>query len=348
MKKTPKNILVIRLSAMGDVAMVVPVLKALTHTYPDLKITVLSKPFFKPIFNDINNLQFISAQVKKEHQGALGLLKLAKQLKGLKVDAVADLHNVLRSKFINCFLKYNGINTASLDKGRKQKKALTKANNKKLIPLKSTQQRYADVFAKLGLSIDLETPHFLPQRKLPKIILPLFKEKTLKKIGVAPFAAYNSKTYPLLLMREVLKQLNKKEKYQIFLFGSIAEKEALINLASNLNQVTTIAGILSFEEELALISNLELMIAMDSGNGHLAAMFGMPVVTLWGVTHPYLGFTPFKQPLENQIMADRNKFQKIPTSVYGNKFPKGYDNVMQTIKPDTIVKKAEEILNPID
>ena len=61
------HILVWRLSAMGDVAMSVPVLKRLTEKYPDVKITIVSKPFFEPIFNDIKNINFIAIDVKKAH-----------------------------------------------------------------------------------------------------------------------------------------------------------------------------------------------------------------------------------------------------------------------------------------
>ena len=90
---------------------------------------------------------------------------------------------------------------------------------------------------------------------------------------------------------------------------------------------------------MQLISQLDVMLSMDSGNGHIAAMLGTKVITLWGATHPYLGFTPFNQPEENSIVADRNLFPKLPTSVYGNKEVKGYENAMRTISIDSICKK---------
>ena len=57
-----------------------------------------------------------------------------------------------------------------------------------------------------------------------------------------------------------------------------------------------IAGKLSFKEELELIRSLDVMVSMDSGNAHLAAMQDVKTITLWGVTHPYAGFAPFHQP----------------------------------------------------
>ena len=56
-----------------------------------------------------------------------------------------------------------------------------------------------------------------------------------------------------------------------------------------------------------MISNLNLMISMDSFNGHLAANAGIPVITIWGMTHPFLGFSPFLQPDLNQILIKSNQ-----------------------------------------
>jgi ADP-heptose:LPS heptosyltransferase len=76
---------------------------------------------------------------------------------------------------------------------------------------------------------------------------------------------------------------------------------------------------------------------MDSGNAHIAAMLGVKVITLWGVRHPYAGFSPFNQPMENALVSDINQFPKIPTSVYGNKKVAGYQEAMRTIPVEAIV-----------
>ncbi|NRA93110.1 MAG: ADP-heptose--LPS heptosyltransferase RfaF, partial [Psychroserpens sp.] len=91
--------------------------------------------------------------------------------------------------------------------------------------------------------------------------------------------------------------------------------------------------------------NLKLMVSMDSGNAHLAAMFGVKVITIWGVTHPYAGFYPFDQDTLLAVLADRKQFPKIPTSVYGNVLPEGYDNAIGSISVETIVKKIDFALN---
>ena len=116
-------------------------------------------------------------------------------------------------------------------------------------------------------------------------------------------------------------------------------------MAQTSENVFCMAGKLNLSEELQLISNLDVMLSMDSGNAHMAANYGIPVVTLWGVTHPFAGFYPFGQPLENALMADRGIYPLIPTSVYGNKVPQGYENAMETIKPERVLDRLTGILD---
>jgi ADP-heptose:LPS heptosyltransferase len=330
-----KHILVIRLSAMGDVAMTVPILRILTQTYPELQVSVLTKPFFKPLFDDIKNVKVIEADVYGEHKG-FGLIKLANHCKSLGIDAVADLHNVIRSKIITKTLSVKGLSTAIIDKGRSEKKALVK--QKIFKQLKTTHERYAEVFAQLNLPIDLKNHHVPKPKKLTPQLNELIGVEPKKLIGIAPFAAYNSKMYPLELQKEVIKMLDQKNRYKILLFGGgKKEVEVLKQLDSQFENVTSVAGKLSFKDELVLISNLDVMLAMDSGNGHLSAMYGIPTITLWGVTHPFAGFVPFNQKETNQLTADNIKYPLIPTSIYGNKFPEGYENAMETISPIQVV-----------
>ena len=120
MSQSKKNILVIRLSAMGDVAMTVPVLRALTQRYSNLHITVLTKALYKPFFRDLKGVEIIGADLKGDHKGVFGLYKLARSInKQYSFYAFADLHNVLRSKILKQFIKCRRF--VSIDKGRAEK-----------------------------------------------------------------------------------------------------------------------------------------------------------------------------------------------------------------------------------
>ncbi|MDI1317594.1 glycosyltransferase family 9 protein [Flavobacterium sp.] len=326
---------------MGDVAMTVPVIRAFVEQFPDVKITVVSRPFFKPFFDGIPNVDFFAIDVKERHKGFAGLLKLYADLKQLNIDAVADLHNVLRSQIIRTLFALSGKKIAATDKGRADKKALTRPKNKIFKPVKTMVQRHLDTFKKLGFEIDLSNSKFPKKVILAKDILAITGEKENNKwIGIAPFAQYESKVYPLDLMQQVIDQLALAKNNKIFLFGGgNKEIEMLNSSAHGKENVINVAGKLKLPQELDLISNLNVMLSMDSGNAHIAAMLGIKVITLWGATHPFAGFSPFNQPLENCLLSDREKFPMLPTSVYGNKKVAGYEDAMRSISVESVVEK---------
>ncbi len=332
--------------------MTVPVIRAFVEQNPSIKITIISRPFFKPFFNGIKNVNFFAVDLKKRHKGFLGLLRLFYDLKKLNIDAVADLHNVLRSKFIRALFALTGKKVGFTDKGRKGKKELTRAKNKIFKPLKTMFERHVDTFSKLGFSIDLSSPTFPKRAILSNEILKNFgynydiPDFSGIKIGIAPFAQYESKVYPQDLMQKVIDELALNNLNKIFLFGGgNKEIEILNEFALTKKNVIVVAGKLNLEQELQLISNLDVMLSMDSGNGHIAAMLGIKVITLWGATHPFAGFSPFNQPIENCLTADRNQYPLLPTSVYGNKKVAGYDDVMRSISVEKVVKSVQSILH---
>ncbi|APD07175.1 hypothetical protein UJ101_01659 [Flavobacteriaceae bacterium UJ101] len=314
-----KKILVTRFSAMGDVAMIVPVLKNVLEQNPDVHITLVSRGFFKPFFQNIERLSFKEIDLKAKHKGILGIYKLAQDLKKEKFDAYADLHNVLRTQLLRLFLKFSISNIASINKGRKEKKALTRKENKKFTPLKSTFERYADVFRSLDITVNIKQT--LTHKEEP--LTPILQEKILfdstkKHIGIAPFAQHEGKIYPLVKIQNIVKTLAQDPELQIYLFGGgEKEKKLLEEIAQQNINTISLVGKTTLEEELQIISNLNLMFSMDSSNMHMASLVGTPVVSFWGATHPYAGFMGFGQSEENSIQ--RSDLDCRPCSVYGNK-----------------------------
>ena len=324
---------------MGDVAMTVPVLFAFAESNPKVKLTILTKKQFAPLFRDMKTATVILADFNNLHKGVLGLYKLSRRIRKLNIDAVADLHNVLRTNILKYFLF--GIKFNQINKGRSQKRELTEGIN--FSPLRSTPERYADVFRSLGFSYELNTHSPRAPKKLANSILNALGRFSSAVIGVAPFAAYASKTYPILKMDKVIYELQKK--HIILLFGGGPEEsQQLQKLASKYTNVFSVAAKFSLEHELDIISNLKVMLSMDSSNGHMAAMLGVNVVTLWGVTHPYAGFAPFNQDVTNNLLADRVKYPKIPTSIYGNTFPEGYEYAIETIPVKSVLEAVNSNL----
>ncbi len=335
----PKHILAIRFSAMGDVAMTVPVIKNVLQQNPALQITVVSNSFLKPLFQNIDRCHFYGASLKEQHKGVAGMYRLYKELKATsKFDAIADLHSVLRSSILKLFFRYSNVPTATINKGRAEKKALTRKDHKVFNPLIPMYERYADVFQKLGINIILNNQAPFPKNQIiPEEIKNIFSSYK-KIIGIAPFAQYEEKMYPLKETKVVVQQLA-AENNLVLLFGGAKNEAAILQQwCAEIPNVHNMAGKFSFAQELAIISNLTTMVSMDSANMHLASLFGVPVVSIWGATHPFAGFNGWAQQQKNIVQA---QLYCRPCSVFGNKpCYRGDHACMQMITPQMVIEKV--------
>ena len=338
-----KHIMVLRFSALGDVAMCLPVLRCLFQSYPELHLTVVTRKRFAPLFEELPNTTVFCPDFGGAHKGIGGLYRLYKTLLAQRPNAIADLHNVLRTKILRSYFAPRfWIRKAVLDKGRKAKKQLTRARQKTLVPLVPQIHRYAQVFERLGFPVSLNSHEFPPKPLCPNTAA-LKPDQDKKWIGVAPFAAHKGKQYPLDLMQKVVAFL--QQDYQVILFGFGREERAQLDVwAKAYKNVANATSVYAFDAELRLIAQLDLMISMDSANGHLAANYNIPVISLWGATHPCLGFAPFGQADSNSLTADRQQYPLLPTAFYGNKIRRGYEDAMRSIAPKRVIELALELL----
>jgi ADP-heptose:LPS heptosyltransferase len=318
---------------MGDVAMTVPVLKQVLEQNPDTRLTVVSSSYLAPFFSGIDRLSFYPVEFNGKHKGIKGLLGLFRDLiKDKTITGVADLHSVLRTQLLSVLFKLSGYKLATIDKGRSEKKQLVRHQPKKLEPLKSTFYRYAKVFSSLGLAVELQEPVFISKSHL-----------AIKKIGIAPFAQYEEKMYPLAQMEKVIELLSRQQGVEVLLFGGKGEEAGQLDIiASKYSGVTNMAGKFSLQKELIEISELNIMVSMDSANMHLASNKEVPVISIWGATHPYAGFKGWGQSLDNCVQAD---LACRPCSVFGNKkCHRGDLACMNLISPQEIVDKVNQVL----
>ncbi|MBE8722320.1 glycosyltransferase family 9 protein [Sphingobacterium pedocola] len=310
-----KRIIVTRFSAMGDVAMVASVLKEFITQHGDVEVIMVSRKLFAPFFADIPRVRFHAIDPKGKHKGIFGLYHLFRELKTYKSFYVADLHNNLRSRFLDFLFLTSDYSVRILDKGRSEKKALTRSENKVLKPLKPMTERYADVFRRLGYSFKLD--HELPRvnRETPENYATIFASG-VKTIGIAPFAQHPYKVFPMAKMEDLIRQLSEKD-CSVFLFGGgEREKEICANWSNQYDHVINTVGQYSLAQELDIIANLDLMVSMDSSGMHMASLVGTRCVSIWGATHPYAGFLGYGQSLEDCVQVAH---PARPSSVYGNK-----------------------------
>ncbi|HPW70527.1 MAG TPA: glycosyltransferase family 9 protein [Bacteroides graminisolvens] len=340
------KILVIRFSAIGDVAMSVPVIHSWASQYPQHQIVFLSRPSLAPLFTELpENVSFYNADLKGKHKGIGGLYTLFKELQLMKFDVVADLHHVLRSKALAFLFRLAGTKVCSINKGRWAKRKLVRKRNKILVNQKSSFTRYAEVFEKAGYPVLLNFTSLYGDSKgnLETVQHIVGQKGTQKWIGIAPFAKHKGKIYPLELQEKVVAHFAANPEVRVFLFGGGKEEEnCFAEWVNKYPAVVSLTGKLNMSTELALMSHLDVMLSMDSANMHLASLVNIPVVSVWGATHPYAGFMGWKQLPTNAIQLD---MPCRPCSVFGQKpCYRGDYACLNDIKPEKVIEKIEGII----
>lgn len=340
------RILIIRFSAIGDVAMTIPVIHSLAVQYPQHEITVLSRAVLQPLFQGLpGNVRFVSADLKGSHKGFGGLNRLYGELKRMHFDYVADFHGVLRARFLRFRFWLTGVRVASISKGREGKRKLVRRRHKVLEMQESSFQRYADVLAQLGFPVALNFTSIYGEGKgdFSQISsVAGFKGET-RWIGIAPFAKHTGKIYPLELQEQVIAHFASDPTVKVFLFGGGKEEQAVFDgWVLKYPSIVSMIGKLNMNTELNLMSHLDVMLSMDSANMHLASLVNIPVVSVWGATHPYAGFMGWNQLPENAVQ--RLDLSCRPCSVYGQK-PcfRGDYACLQGMKPGEVIEKIEAI-----
>lgn len=347
-----RRVLVARFSALGDVAMTVPVLYSACACYPDVEFTMLTRKSMTSVFlNPPANLRVMGVNLE-DYEGLSGLRRLFKELRGeIRFDCFIDLHDVLRTKVIALFCHLSGIPVSVMNKGRKGKRALTRANNKVLLPLISSRARYRQAFHQIGLPVDNRFEGLYADFPSGKADPAAFASVTAPKpagekwVGIAPFAKHEGKIYPPEMMEKVVEALSGRGNVRIFLFGGgEQERQVLDHWAARYPRVTSLAAKrLGFPVELALASWLDVMVSMDSANMHLASLVTTPVVSVWGATHPYCGFKGWRQKEADIIQLPMTC---RPCSVFGNK-PcfRGDYLCLRGIAPQSILSRVEKHLD---
>ena len=328
------KILVVRLSALGDVCMTIPVIYLFAEQNPDIAVHVLTRSKFKQLFFSCPENVVIISMDECFTQGFKGILKAYSELHKYNFDAVADLHSVLRTYVLDTLFKLTGVRTVCVDKERNKRKQIISGLREKVFQA-SYFTRYRNVFTKLGFKVDLSADSkFLPLVRC---------ERQLNLVGIAPFARYYTKTYPIEYTSELVRRLTTAG-YKVLLFGG-GEKEMTImrDMINGLENVEVVSDKLTFREQLELMATLRVMISMDSANMHLASLVRLPVVSVWGATHPYCGFLGWHQEERNAVQLN---LSCRPCSVFGNKpCLRGDYFCLTGIQPQMIIDHIRQALS---
>ncbi len=345
-----RSVLIARFSALGDVAMTVPVIYSACACYPEVTFTIVTRSTMTSIFiNRPANLNVVGANLEN-YSGVGGIYRLFRELRSTyNFDAFIDLHDVLRTKILRMFCHMHRLPVATINKGRKGKQALTRRHNKVLLPLTSTRARYRQTFHRIGLPVDNRFEGLYGHNR--HVDPAIFSQITPPKdegeawVGIAPFAKHAGKIYPPSLMEQVVKRLSALGYVKIFLFGAGDNEEETLGVwAERYPYTLSLAGKrYGFPVELALVSHLDVMITMDSANMHLASLVNTPVISVWGAAHPYCGFKGWRQKEDDIVQLPMTC---RPCSVFGNK-PcfRGDYHCLRGISPQVILDHAMKYID---
>lgn len=355
-KKTVRKLLIMRFSALGDIAMTVPVVTALAHAYPEMEITVLSSTaataIYKALLPPDSNIRVRGVRIKKDYKGIAGLNRLFSELRKEKFDAVADLHNVLRTQWLSLRFRLSGIPVAVIDKGRNEKKKLVKHRIWRQLP--TSFERYYRTIGKLGIDFALNyNPDIRSCRAAGLQLLEKLTANSVKQehreceepvfVGMAPFSQHKGKIYPPELMEKAIDLLlAKDDRIHLLLFGGPEEKEQLDEWQQRHARTINCAGWGSLADDICLMSVMQAVVSMDSANMHLASLVGTPVISVWGATHTFAGFLGWGQKNENAVQLD---LSCRPCSIFGNKPCRfGTYACMQQLPPESIVERVMKVI----
>ena len=334
------HLLVIRTSSMGDVALTTPVIASVVEQYPEITITLLTRPAFIPLFQGIQGLRIFPADFKKRHNGITGIFQLYSDLKKTdEIDTVIDLHDVIRSKILRWLFRISGVHVSVIDKGRAEKKALITGKNK--IQVRHAVERYFDVFARAGLPAKPVKGNFIipsPEAMRKISVIP-----GILNIGVAPYAKHALKIWPEEYMIRLLAMISQNQNARFWLFGGREDIKKLQALNSRVPGSVIVAGNYSLSEELALMGKLDFMITMDSANMHMAALVGTKVISIWGSTDPLAGFGAWDQPDDYSMRIPVDELTCRPCSVYGKGKTRNEFACMLRLTPEKVYERISKL-----
>jgi ADP-heptose:LPS heptosyltransferase len=336
-----KNLLVLRLSSMGDVLLTLPVMTGILDKNPGVQLIFVTRKKFIPYFAGIDRLTAVPFDPGGRHRGFTGLIRLFSELRRYPFDAVIDLHGILRTWVLDALFMLSGRRAYTVSKHRRQRRlAITNRQPGKVLP--HATERYLKVFERAGMQTAMNPDVFstLPANRAGAGI-----NREIVRIGIAPLSRHQTKNWGLDQVSRLIRLTRKEFMTEFHLFGGPEDAQLLDSVSGT--GIFNHAGKMDPLDELKLIRTMDVFLSMDSANMHLAAMAGVPTVSLWGATDPSLGFAPLFQAPENALYTDSPQVSCRPCSIYGEVPCKNHATpmiCMSSIQPVRVLAKIKEIL----
>ncbi|MCS7231224.1 MAG: glycosyltransferase family 9 protein [Elusimicrobiota bacterium] len=308
-KKNNNNdkILVIKLMSMGDVIMCSSVIKALKEKFPKYKIVVVSLEPWSEVFD---GLPFIDE-----------LITIKKTM--LPNLAPYKIYDLITAKFVKEFEWFKVYQLNCLDHYPEYRR---------------TSLHLCDFYASMAKVYPLKDPRYyinIESRNIYKI------EDILKNLGLKDKqfivahtnAGWRLKNWEEKKWLELLEKIHKKYGLYVIIVGGKDEAKGISS-----GYIFNLAGKLSIKETAALIKKSQLFIGLDSGPMHLASAVDIPVVALFGNTHPKTS----EPRCSSYICVHSRMSCEVPC---GLKFCKKNINCTSYISVEAVFKAVDKLLN---
>lgn len=332
----PPNILLVRFSAIGDILLLTPLVRALRRKHPDARLTVVTRTGFAPL---LERNPRISEVISWDPLTSLS--DLGRRLRGLEFTHRLDLHDSVRSRLLRW---HAGGPWTTYPKHRLARAALIHTHRDLYRDRRHVAERYFD--AARGLDVtpdggslemflskaDLEAAEgFLAARGLGR---------SRQLIAVAPGAAHFTKRWPTHHWIALVRRLVEAGNDVIVLGGphDLAIGEAVA--AAGGESAATAAGAFDLPGSAALLKRTRALVSGDTGLMHLATAVETPVVALFGPTVEQFGFFPYRA--KSAVL--QRELSCRPCSAHGGpRCPLKHHRCLQDLQPSDVLEALRRL-----
>ncbi len=291
----PSKILIIKPSALGDIALTLPVLASLQASFPDAHITWFIRPEFAPLLENIAALDDIII-FQRKHLGKWwcnprqfsALMRLFAELRKGRFDLVLDLQGLFRTAF------FAWLTGARRRFGMKTAREFATLFYTDKIDLDADSVHVIDyhrkILAAAGARTIINDSNLFATTQAAEHVSQLLQDRNVdlrNYVVLVTGSAHASKCWPVEKFAALADRISERFGADIIAAGFAAEKPTIARLAELAGApVVDLAGHTDMGTLIALLAGAKLVVSNDTGPGHIACALDVPVIIIFGPTNP--------------------------------------------------------------